>query len=47
MTNKILGGLGLSILAFLMIDFGLSISENTLFLAQKFVFAMEQKAIWR
>ena len=47
MTNTISAGLGLSVLAFLMLDFGFSNSENSLFLAQKFVLAMEQMAIWR
>ena len=47
MTNTISAGLGLSVLAFLMLDFGFSNSENALFLAQKFVLAMEQMAIWR
>ena len=47
MTNTISAGLGLSVLAFLMLDFGFSNSENALFLAQKFVLAMEQISIWR
>ena len=47
MTNTISAGLGLSVLAFLMLDFGFSNSENALFLAQKFVLVMEQMAIWR
>ena len=47
MTNTISAGLGLSVLAFLMLDFGFSNSENALFLAQKFVLAMEEIAIWR
>ena len=47
MTNTISAGLGLSVLAFLMLYFGLSKSENALFLAKKFVLAMEQIAIWR
>ena len=47
MTNTISAGLGLSVLAFLMLDFAFSNSEKALFLAQKFVLAMEQMAIWR
>ena len=47
MTNTISAGLGLSVLAFLMLDFGFSNSVNAFFLAQKFVLAMEQMAIWR
>ena len=47
MTNTISAGLGLSVLAFLMLDFGFSNSENALFLAQKFVLDMEEIAIWR
>lgn len=35
MTNTISASLGLFVLAFLMLDFGFSNSENTLFLAQK------------
>ena len=47
MTNTISAGLGLSVLAFLMLDFGFSNSENALFLAQKFVIVVDEMAIWR
>ena len=47
MTNTISAGLGLSVLAFIMLDFGFSNSENALFLAQKFVIVLDEMAIWR
>lgn len=47
MTNTISASLGLFVLAFLMLDFGFSNSENTLFLDQKFVIVLDEMAIWR
>ena len=47
MTNTISASLGLFVLAFLMLDFGFSNSENTLFLAQQFVIVLDEMAIWR
>ena len=47
MTNTISASLGLFVLAFLMLDFGFSNSENTLFLDQKFVIVLDEIAIWR
>ena len=47
MTNTISASLGLSVLAFLMLDYGLANSENTLVVAQKFILLLEEIAIWR
>jgi len=47
MTNTISASLGLFVLAFLMLDFGFSNSENTLFLDQKFLIVLDEMAIWR
>jgi hypothetical protein len=47
MTNTISASLGLFVLAFFMLDFGFSNSENALFLAQKFVIVLDEMAIWR
>lgn len=47
MTNTISASLGLFVLAFFMLDFGFSNSENALFLDQKFVIVLDEMAIWR
>jgi len=47
MTNTISASLGLFVLAFFMLGFGFSNSENALFLAQKFVIVLDEMAIWR
>ena len=47
MTNTISASLGLFVLAFLMLDFGFSNSEDALFLDQKFVIVLDEIAIWR
>ena len=47
MTNTISASLGLSVLAFLMLDYGFANSDNTLVVAQKFILLLEEIAIWR
>ena len=47
MTNTISASLGLSVLAFLMLDYGIANSDNTLVVAQKFILLLEEIAIWR
>ena len=47
MTNTISASLGLSVLAFLMLDYGFANSDNTLVIAQKFILLLEEIAIWR
>jgi hypothetical protein len=47
MTSTISASLGLFVLAFLILDFGFSNSENALFLDQKFVIVLDEMAIWR
>ena len=47
MTNTISASLGLFVLAFLMLNFEFSNSDNTLIVAQKFILLLEEVAIWR
>ena len=47
MTNTISASLGLSVLAFFMLDYGFTNSNNTLVVAQKFILLLEEIAIWR